>query len=253
MRVSGSQEGVSIEEMLSTLKNTSLPTVVIEGSDDVIIFRRLEERFSNYGISIFPVGGRENVLKLFLRRRELPRSVAVVFIADKDVWSFTGIDAIYTDPCLIFTSGYSIENDVFVDGNLQKLLRPEEIGKFDVELKKFIQWYALALYRHLNDSQNCIKTHPNHVLKEDIYLEMIRLNDGENYPEEIKDRLEKDYQMLIRGKSLMNLLLRNISYKGRDVKHNDKIIFEMVSIAPGNLIEGIYAKVASFLISPSKY
>ena len=36
----------SVDELVSLLKKTNLPTIVVEGSDDIIIFRHLEDRLS---------------------------------------------------------------------------------------------------------------------------------------------------------------------------------------------------------------
>src|SRR5579863_8723513 len=127
----------SVEEIIALLKQTSLPTIVVEGADDMIVFRRFEDRLSHLGVSVLPVGGRLNVLNIFTRRGEIPAYVKLAFIADQDTWVYTGVPKEYQHANLILTSGYSIENDVFVDGNLVSLLSRKEFGRFLAELQQF--------------------------------------------------------------------------------------------------------------------
>lgn len=236
----------TIDEWVATLKRTSLPTVVIEGKDDVVVFRRLEERQS-MGLSILPVGGREKVIKLFDRRDEFATNKKLVFVADRDNWVITGIPEAYQVPEFLFTSGYAIENDVFVDGNLESLLHHGERDEFKRELLVFIEWYALALSRHLSGRSYEIKLHPNHVLdNEDERRRLMSLVEGEDYPNELKNQLMSQYGKLLRGKSLLALLLRYLGKEGRGARHNDKALIEMVAANPGALIKKLFDDISQF-------
>lgn len=155
---------LDVEEIIALLKKTSLPTVIVEGSDDMIVYRRFEIRLAHLGISIFPVCGRKKVLDIFLRKSEIPADVKLVFVADQDTWVNTGVPAQYQSSQMVLTTGYSIENDVFMDGNLVSLLKGQEVAKFSSELESFVEWYSLALSRHLNGSNHLISLHPDHVL-----------------------------------------------------------------------------------------
>jgi hypothetical protein len=136
---------LDVEEIIAPLKKTSLPTVIVEGSDDVIVYRRFEIGLAHLGISIFPVGGRKKVLDIFLRKSEIPADVKLVFVVDQDTWVNTGVPAQYQSSQMVLTTGYSIENDVFMDGNLVSLLKGQEIAKFFSELESFVEWNSLAL------------------------------------------------------------------------------------------------------------
>lgn len=237
---------MSVDEIISTLQHSSLPTIFIEGSDDVIVYRNIENILSDKNVSIFPVGGRPKVLDIYNRRSELPKNMIVAFIVDKDRWSFEGIPQKYIDNKIICTNGYSIENDVYNDGSLYKLLHANEIARFDEELEKFIYWYAIAFNRHLKNGENGIDNHPNDVINN--YVTLTKLNEQEAYPEDIKFKIKEDYKNLLRGKSLINLLIRNISYSGRNVKHHSKSLMELVGINPGPLISSIYERVEKIFI-----
>lgn len=243
MKSSNHNAVVSVEETIALLKKTKLPTIIVEGADDMIVYRHLEENLSAIGVSVLPVGGRKNVLDIFSRRGELPNFVKITFIADQDIWVNTGIPPEYNDDRLIFTNGYSIENDIYIDGELWKLLQKEELTKFEAEVSAFLRWYALALFRHLQSVCDAIKSHPDHVLNPTHQSDLLSLRAGESYPEELHESLSKDYQRVLRGKSLMALLIRQTSYKGREPHHNSKALMEVVAKRPGPLLESMYSRV----------
>ena len=245
MKTSNHKSDLSIEEILGLLKKTTLPTIVVEGADDMIVYRHMEERLSALGVSVLPVGGRKNVLDIFSRRAELPTSVKITFIADQDVWVNTKIPTEYHDDRLVFTNGYSIENDIYNDGELWKLLRKDEFPKFDTEVRAFLSWYALALSRHLQTACDAIKSHPDYVLNPDHHAGLLSLRTGESYPNELHKSLSKDYHRTLRGKSLMALLVRQTSCKGRDPHHNSKALMEVVAKRPGPLLETMYSRIKS--------
>jgi hypothetical protein len=144
----------------------------------------------------------------------------------------------------LFTTGYSIENDIFVDGKLEELLSKDEAGAFAGELAAFIDWYALAFSRFLKDPTQAIDLHPNQLLDNaPMREELMALADGETYPSEMRAQLIQDYATLLRGKSLIAVLMRHLSYKGRPVRHHDKSIMEMVSVSPGPLLEKFYVQI----------
>ena len=71
-----------------------------------------------------PVGGRETLLAVYKRRNEFAH-LPVAFVADRDLWLFSGIPPDYPD--IIWTEGYSIENDLYADANLENLLDADEV------------------------------------------------------------------------------------------------------------------------------
>lgn len=243
---------MTVDEMVATLKRSFLPTVIIEGKDDVIIFRRLEEVDVHLGLSIFPVGGRKNVLEIFDRKEEFLNSGKIAFIADRDMWVIETIPEKYISNDLLFTHGYSIENDVYVDGSLENLLFGDEKKLFFSELSKFVHWYALALSRLLKGEDSEISLHPNHLLdSEEQRLRLTQLRSTEIYPIELKSQLMLNYKQKLRGKSLLFLLQRQISRTGRSVRHNDKSLLENVATARGALIDGLFCSVIDYFTNAS--
>lgn len=238
----------SVDEVIALLKRTSLPTLVIEGKDDLIIYKRLEDKFYDDNLSVLPVGGRTNILTIYERLNELPPNCKVLFIADKDNWAVTGIPAEYKSEKLFFTNGYSIENDVFRDGRVTSYMSEIEQQQFTEELQRFLTWYALALDRNLTTGDEEIKIHPNRILDDqNEFTRLTTLKQGENFPQARLDSLSTDYESTLRGKSLMQLAMRQLSYPGRAARHSDKSFLEHVAVNPGPLIGRIIGCVEAAL------
>src|SRR5580704_10014612 len=91
---------VTPSEFVQTLKHSSLPTIVTEGSDDYSVFRRVEERFSKLGLSLMPVGGKQAVLEIFKCRDQF-RQIKTAFIIDRDLWIFDAVPQEYADDAII--------------------------------------------------------------------------------------------------------------------------------------------------------
>lgn len=240
----------TVEEIIALLKRTALPSVVCEGSDDLIVYRRIEEQLGHIGVSVLPAGGRENVLQIFDRRGEIPNSVRLAFIADRDTWVNTAVPAGYVNPLLCLTSGYSIENDVIIDGNLEGLLTGPEVAAYKSQLNDFLDWYALALNRHLANSADPIAHHPDYVLKPAERPSLMALRPGESYPSALRSTLATHYGILVRGKSLLSLLVRNTNTRPGQPRHTDKALLEIVAARPGDLLKRITTAVETALTSP---
>lgn len=235
---------VSVDEFIATLRRSSLPTIIVEGIDDIVVYRYFEERLSRWGVSLMPVGGRQMVIDIFKRRGEFS-AVKLAFVADMDFFVHSGVPADLVSDELIFTDGYSVENDVFRDGCLERLLKVEEREKFSDELAKFLRWYALALSRYLAGSSESISLHPERVLSN--YDDLIVLVEGEVYPDALLQSVQDDYRKLLRGKSLMPLLVRRTNYKGRVPRHNSHALLEIVAARPGKLLNGLFNRITGAL------
>jgi hypothetical protein len=235
---------VTAQEFVASLKRSSLPTVVIEGEDDTVVYRKIEQIYGPLSISIIPVGGRDAVLEIFRSKSDIGNHV--LFIADKDNWCVTNVPDEYLSDCLIFTDGYSVENDIILDGELPKLFSKEEQDKFGEELEAFLHWYALALSRHLETEGTAIKCHPNEILGNKDRDQMLALRSTETYPESLRSMLASDPYRLVRGKSIFALIMRQLSYKGRKPRHHHLSLMETVAINPGPRIARIFNEVEKY-------
>lgn len=228
----------SADEIIATLKHSSLPTVLVEGGDDIIVYRRLEMRFGPGIISVMPAGGRPNVLSVFARRAELGSDFKIVFVVDKDAWIITGVPVLDEEQ-LVMTDGYSIENDIYRDGDLETFMLAAEQGDFRRELEAFVSWFALIFSRNGKFS-----LHPDAVFVGGLIPAAVTaLSPGENYPDQLRENIATNYQRLLRGKSLFALLLRQLSRSGRHPRHNSESLLEYVAREPGPLVSDLFNRV----------
>ena len=82
------QRHPTVDELVSTLRRSKLPTVVVEGRDDMQIFRWIEDLLEANKADIFGVGGRPNLFGVYDRKSEFSH-LPVAFVADQDKELFT--------------------------------------------------------------------------------------------------------------------------------------------------------------------
>ncbi|MFO1103735.1 MAG: DUF4435 domain-containing protein [Methylocystis sp.] len=238
---------VSLDEHIEMLKRSKLPTVVTEGSDDYLFFRRIEESLSHYGVSLLPVGGRQMVIDLFRRRKELGRN-DIVFFADLDMWVYSGVPTEYNHRKLLFTDGYSIENDIYRDGNLEQLLYEEEKRKFKHELCSIIGWFSFCIAKFSKGEEVKIAVHPNRILDSSgcVCDEFCRDSGFTGPAEPFYAETLANYKKLLRGKTLLQLLIRHLSYSSRAVKHSKVQLIEYATAGKGTHYCEVHSKIEEF-------
>ncbi|WP_080414601.1 DUF4435 domain-containing protein [Burkholderia ubonensis] len=238
----------TVDEIYELLKRSSLPTVLVEGKDDIIFYRSVEHELRDLEVDMLPAGNKDAVLELRRKIKEDPVSVPVVFVVDNDLWVYPIAGRPVNIDDLITTTGYSIENDLFVDGDLEDLLSPEEMVKFKAEMNHFLRWYALSVSRNINGHASSFRTHAGKVLDdEDFYRAEVALHDGEAYPEALFEAIQSNYSTLLRGKSLFALLLRQLSAKNRHVKFGGKQLMAIGASRKGSHFKKIQTSVRKSL------
>ena len=217
---------LTVDEIIETLKRSSLTTVLVEGVDDVMIYRWLEDEIGIHKASFLPCGGRDNLLKIYERRNEFSH-LRTVFVADKDAYVYINPPDKYSD--VIWTNGYSIENDLYYGRKIESLFSNEEKEVFTKSLNNFIEYYAFEVENFMNDKEFCFRNHPQHLLcevqhtiKQD-FLEKINFIKAD---EKTEQYLKENYDILIRGKSLFAIVTRILSNKKRQIKHSKASLLE---------------------------
>ena len=69
------------------------------------------------------MGNKNKLLRVYKRRNEYAH-LPIAFVADRDMWLFSRIPSCYHG--IIWTQGYSIENDLYAGAELENLLNAEE-------------------------------------------------------------------------------------------------------------------------------
>ena len=240
---------LTVDEVIALLKRSMLPTVVVEGADDVIVYRRLEDHFDEFGLSVLAVGGRSNILKIFERLNEIQSNEHITFIADKDHWVLTGVPTQYMSNRLFLTDGYSIENDLYRDGEMENILDKTELKSFSEDIRRFITWFSLAINRFISGQEEALDTSPHKVLDETAFAQLTTLKPGEIYPQDVFEIINSDYARFVRGKSLWQVISRQTARKGRVVRLNDKSFMEIQSANRGPLLSGLYQKIENYFLA----
>lgn len=242
---------LSVDEVIGIIRRSSLPTVVTEGATDYFIYRRVEAMVSDSGASFLPVGGRSTVLEIFRRRAEIAGG-NVAFIIDLDMWALSHPPAEFVSPWVATTQGYSIENDLYVDGNLERLLHGVERVRFERDLGQLCSWFAREVDIHTDGDPHLVDLHADRIVDQNgnilPALEAERRISTRKEP--TYENISANYQHLIRGKTLLSLLLRQLSYPGRGARHNDRSLMEIAAVAEGALLTALAGRVRQALAHP---
>ena len=217
---------LTIDEIIETLKRSSLTTVLVEGVDDVMIYRWLEDEIGIHNANFFPCGGRNNLLEIYKRRAEFS-GLKTIFVADKDAYVYINPPDEYNE--VIWTNGYSIENDLYFGRRIEQLFSKDEQEIFLKSLNNFIDYYGFEIENFQNHREYSFKNHPQHILCDihhtikQEFLEQINFVKADD---KIINNVKENYDILIRGKSLFALLTRILSHKNRAIKHSKASLLE---------------------------
>lgn len=205
----------TVDETVGALKHSSLPSLVVEGKDDMTVYRWLERELAAKSVNLFPVGGRSNVFKVLNRRTEFPNA-KVAFLADSDLDVFNTTSRHL--PGVIWTQGYSIENDVLASKTVEQLLEPAEEREFGLLLAQFCRWFAFEVHQHLNGQAAEVKHHVNVVVpigQKCLCPKFCRKRCYSEPPIRLTKRIRRNYLLLLRGHSLLGCYLRYLSAPSR--------------------------------------
>ena len=235
----------SEDEIVSMMKRPSPPTILVEGSDEISVYNRyLESKIKMHidDVSIFTCDGRAKLLNVFKRRAEF-KNTKVVFVADKDMWFFTGIPEEY-DNKVVFTDGYSLENDLYIESFFNRLLDENEAKDFDDLIKELSVWFAFEVNRYMEIDQAWCDVHVNQVCPEkllsDSFKESINFVEPPVY---IVESVYREYIRALRGKNLFQALLRFLSHKNRESKYSRANLIEMGAKFPNPRLEELVKKI----------
>ena len=219
---------MTVDECVAALHRTDLPTVIVEGREDLQIYQWAERRIGIQKANVLPVGGRETLLAVYRRRNEFAH-LPVAFVADKDLWLFSGIPPGYLD--IIWTEEYSIENDLYAGATLEDLLNADEVEEHRQVLDVIVEWFAFEVEEHLAGREARVATHCNQVVrpgKTEMDQGFRNSRRFRSPNQTLHQRIKDAYQLQLRGKTLFQVLVRFLSASNRASKHS---IFGLYEIA----------------------
>lgn len=236
-----------VDGYIAQIEDSSLFTIVIEGKDDKLVYDEFEEIYELKEplVSVLEVGGRYNVLKIFKALKDTPHIKKVVFIVDQDDWVLTGVDPQYDHPHIIRTTGYSFENDIFMDGDLENVLLSRCATEHTANLPTLLRWYTLEVDRIRNGrTTKRLDMSPEHLFNPKCTHGLITPESGETFNNEILIELETKYPQLLRGKTLLKYYVYILNMrKGLSGAHTTKATIDNVANSKGSCLERIFNEV----------
>jgi hypothetical protein len=217
----------TVDELVATIKHSSLPTILVEGPDDMGIYRWMQGQLGPLNGDFLPCGGRNTLLEIFRRHAEFAGKT-VVFVADRDMWLFTSIPAEYAG--IIWTEGYSIENDIYLHSDIERFLDLSEIVEHHLLVEAIGRWFAFEVEEHRAGRPPQVDTKVGDVVRPgttEIHTGFIvKRGYTPAAPETVREVVD-DYQRNIRGKQLFEMLLRFLSASGRAATHSKAGLYEI--------------------------
>jgi len=233
---------LDVNEIVSYLKRTKLPTVLVEGADDKSIYRNIEGRFEGLGIDILVCGGRDALLNVYSRRSEFSTS-KVIFVADKDMWYFTGIPKKYQEE-IIFSNGYSLENDLYVKELFEGLLEDNEKRDFRKLISELARWFAYEVSRFKLEGHTFCDVHINRITDGNSLSQEYLIEIGFVEPDpSLVNKIINTYEESLRGKTLFQAILRFLSSSARKSKYSRYNLLEMGAKTNNACLDNMYKEI----------
>lgn len=219
------RDGLEPDVIVSTLKHSSIPTLLVEGTGDVELYRCLEELLGIGNIDVLQCGGRPELFSIYSRRGEFT-GTPVVFLADLDDYLYFGVDSTYRE--IIFTNGYSIENDVMSASDISFIFDTSESQDFTNALERMLEIYSSKLHLRKSNPSEDLDIHPaayydfdNSCFKESDPF--VSYSKNQSWYEHISN----NPKVLMRGKNVLNLYTAILSRRTRRSKYSGYNILEL--------------------------
>jgi hypothetical protein len=212
-----------------------LPTLLVEGEDDALIYRWLESQLGIFAGSILICSGRDVLVSIYRQRASIAHG-KIAWLADRDMWLF------YPPPAdlagIIFTTGYSIENDLYAGSEIESLLEPAERSQHSVLIQLACRWFAFEIL----ESQAGRDAHVDHHIKRIVDFAAMDLDTvfcaarGYSEPDaSFAGSILANYKLQLRGKTLLQALVHYLSDARRNPKYSYASILELcLKLYPAN-------------------
>jgi hypothetical protein len=222
----------TVDEPVAHLKRSSMPTLLVEGTTDASVCRHLEERFNLPAGTVLHCCGRDCLLALFRRQYEF-KEVRTAFLADRDMWLFSAIPRDYEE--VLFTCGYSIENDVLDGEAVERLLDRDEAKEFQAVIDGVCRWFALEVDKALKGIPATFDIHVNQLIppgKRQLDPKWCQQYDLQDSPAGLFVEIRSNYRTKPRGKQLLQCLVRFLSATSRASKFSKANVLEIATKSP---------------------
>lgn len=215
---------ITPNEIISTISHSLLPTLLVEGSDDLEILTSIERIAFADRINVMPVGGRLALFEIWSRREEIG-GAKVAFLADSDLYVFSEIPSELNG--IIFTKGYSIENDLLASGRSFRIIGVDYLQQWESVLQQLSHWFASVVASAASSSATKFAYEAGSLfdpetwkLRRDRQLEVLPF---ESLPDQAKLVFDERLRY-IRGRTLLSCLAFFYSETRQKPKYSRDII-----------------------------
>jgi len=175
---------------------------------------------------------------VFARKNEFSQ-IRVAFLADTDMWRFTAVPECYSD--VTFTVGYSIENDVYADSQIDDLLSPTERLHFQVLINQLIRWFAFEVEEYRATSTCNVGAKLSRIIPAGTTslcpIFIARRGFREPHSDTIAE-ITKSWKLSIRGKTLEDAWFRLLGDQSRNPHHSRTALLELfIKINPSEHVQ----------------
>ena len=238
------------EEIIAYLGRTHLPTLLVEGKDDAAIYRWLEGQLGIFSGSILFCSGRDALISIW-RKRTTFRHHKVAWLADLDMWKFSTAPADLTG--IVFTTGYSIENDLYAGSDIESLLEAPERSQHSRLLTILCRWFAFEILEYQAERNTEVAARIQQVVDfaaMDISTTFIARRGYVEPDATFVDGVLRNYKLQLRGKTLMGILITYLSDSRRMPKYGYANVVEVcLKLYPNNeyikrIIEDVKTQLA---------
>jgi hypothetical protein len=214
--------------MLPATLKARMDSLLSEGKDENSVYSWLQEGQSTEGAEILPCNGRTTLLAVYANRDRLVGKT-VAFLADRDMWLFTGVPAAYAE--IVFTEGYSIENDVLLSGTVHRFFSPREKAQFRKLTHALAMWLAREVAEHLRGHPAILDVHVDRLIPLgghtlDTNYAADRAYRSAPSPELVRCIRARPKQ-LVRGKQILQLYARLLSDPRRQARYSKHAVLEI--------------------------
>lgn len=220
---------LSVDEIVATIRHSSLPTLLVEGRDDMTVYSWIQSKRQRVKPDILPCGGRRTLLDVYARRTEFAEK-QVLFLADQDMWMFSGIPAGYDK--IIWTRGYSIENDLLNAKSVHRLLGRDECREFAVICKELSRWFAFEVNEYLNGRPHFVNVHVNRILPlgaTELCKTILRERGFAEPPSQLVKSIRREATLRLRGKTVLQVYTRILNAPDRISKFSCRNVVEIAA------------------------
>ncbi len=235
------------DELIAAINHSKEPYIIVEGNDDVMVYRWILEEI-DYDACLEPRGGCDGVKALINRKNEI-KNPNVIFIIDKDTLVYSDKEDVpFHYENVIYTEGYSIENDLYQGKKFENVhFRKEDKTIFSKLMDAFLKYYACEVEKFRRNEKYDFTIAPESIVL-NYSLSTSKL---ENYTEPSQETikyLKNGYDRLLRGHSLFSLVRIVMGRQDRDVRYTQKQLYELCYRQKSESIKRMQEKIKCILL-----